>query len=268
MKRAFILLGFIASAILVYGQEDFKEEFTIPLSNPGAEGILKVGQVNGDIIVKGYNGQEVLVLAEVKSRSKDRSGKTPPPGMKRIQSNPVEITAREDDNEVEINTESWKRRTDLTISVPFNFDLGISTVYGDISVTNVKGAMEVSNVNGPIKMTEIEGSVLANTVNGAIEVRLNQINTEAQMSFVTLNGDVDVTLPSDAAVTARMKSDRGDIYSDFDMDTETAREEVKNTDDGEYEVSINSFVVGRINGGGPEYTFKNMHGDIIIRKGN
>ena len=90
------------------------------------------------------------------------------------------------------------------------------------------------------------------------------------MSFVTLNGDVDVTLPSIAKITAKMKSDRGDIYSDFDMETEVTREEIKKGDDCdcEYEVSINSFVVGKINGGGPDYTFKNMSGDIIIRKGN
>ena len=34
----------------------------------------------------------------------------------------------------------------------------------------------------------------------------------------------------------------------------------------EYRVSINSWVTGAINGGGPDYTFKNMSGDILIRK--
>jgi DUF4097 and DUF4098 domain-containing protein YvlB len=251
------------------------EKITIPLSSPGERGLLEVGQVNGDIIVEAYSGSEVLIEARVaapkeKDKDKNKSGRDLPPGMKRIESNPVEISASEDDNEVQINTESWKRRTDLTIQVPANFDLDISTVHGVIEVTGLNGELEVSNVNGPITMQSIEGSVLSNTVNGDIEVFFKKITPDAQMSFVTLNGDIDVTFPANTKMTAKMKSDRGEIFTDFDMKTETAREEIKRGDDCdcEYEVSINSFTKGTANGGGPEFTFKNMNGDIIIRKGN
>lgn len=292
--RVITILAILLGSLSTHAQDIFREQFAIPLSKPGERGYLEIGQVNGDVIVEGYKGNEVIVEAvvhperskpkdkdkydELKQKEKDKwtlerdklyqeKERDIPEGMKRIASNPVEITAEEDDNQVTIETQSWKRWTDLTIKVPEQFDLHLHTVHGVIKVTGVSGEMEVSNVNGSVILNQIQGAVLANTVNGHVEARLKKVDANAEMSFVTLHGDVDVTLPKNAKVTAKMKSDRGEIYSDFDMKTSSAREEVTKGD-GQYKVSINSFVIGTINGGGPVYTFKNMTGNIIIREGN
>ncbi len=75
------------------------------------------------------------------------------------------------------------------------------------------------------------------------------------------------TTTTNAKATTKLRSERGEIYTDFDMALERSKTNVKK-ESGEYEVSINSWVYGKINGGGPEFTFKNMHGSIIVRKGN
>ena len=49
------------------------------------------------------------------------------------------------------------------------------------------------------------------------------------------------------------------------MKKSTPKEE-KNSEEGVYKISIEEWVYGDINGGGPEITFKNFQGDIIIRK--
>ncbi|MFY0688926.1 MAG: hypothetical protein JXQ90_17280 [Cyclobacteriaceae bacterium] len=272
-------------------QAQSNNQLAIPLTSPNERGMLEVSQINGDIIIEGYDGKEVIVnweigtgknkmkgggddaravLAEVheKEKYKDKYGSKPDvSGMKRIESNPVEIQAEEEDNFVEISTESWKRRVDLTIKVPKDFDLSVGTIHGVVEISNVSGEMEVSNVNGPIRMESVEGSVLANTVNGELVVQLKSVIAGKEMSFANLNGAVDVTFPANVKATAKMKTDRGDIYTDFDMTTENIREEERD-DNGQYSVSINSLTRGLINGGGPTFTFRNMNGDIIIRKGN
>lgn len=272
--RKVLILFVLLSSWAVSAQDGISEKLVVPLSSPGQSGELKVNQINGHIYVEGYDGQEVIVEAtfqsnnQEKEREKDRSA---PPGMKRIASNPAKITAKESDNVVSVNTESWKKRTDLNIKVPSDFDLHLHTIHGEIDVRSVQGAMEISGVNGGVSLDEISGSVVCNTVNGAVNVRFVEIDDDTPMSFVTLNGNVDVTLPGSASVTAKMKSDQGEIYTDFDMAMQSGKNQVKrggDCDDCNYEISINSWVFGDINQGGPEFTFKNMNGDILIRKRN
>jgi DUF4097 and DUF4098 domain-containing protein YvlB len=158
---------------------------------------------------------------------------------------------------------------DLQIMTPRNFSLHLSTVNnGDIVVKDVRGEMEISNVNGDITMKDISGSVVANTVNGDMKVSFENITPDVPMSFTTLNGDVDVSLPPNAKFTARMKTDQGDLYTDFDMDmsSSSAHRVVTTNKNGVYKVSVGDWRYGKVNGGGPELTFKSFNGDISIRK--
>ncbi len=264
-----LIIALLTTTTLVLGQ-DFNEKLVVPLSEPGSPGVLEVGQVRGDITIEAYNGTEVIIEATSGSDDSDCDScddqRKAPPGMKRIASSSVELEASEKNNKVEISTNSWKKAIDLDIKLPANFDLNVSTVYGHIKITGVNGSMEVTGVNGPLTFNNVSGSVVCNTVNGGVTATIKKATPNEPMSFVTLNGDVDVTFPASIKAKAKMKSDRGEIFTDFDMTVDKSSPEVKSNDGGNYKVSINSWVYGAINGGGPEFTFKNMNGDIIIRK--
>lgn len=281
MKNILAIL-LLVSAFVAVGQ-DFSEQIAVPLSAPGKQGTLKVGLVKGDIKVTAYEGDEVIIKATSgysadknnpcrscddhdhdHDRDRDRDRKVTS-GMKKISSNPIELSASEKNNVVEIETNSWSTRINLDIKVPSNFDLNVSSVNGGVETSGVNGVHEVSSVNGGIEMTNVGGSILSNTVNGDIIVTFTKLNSEEPMSFVTLNGDVDVTFPTSVKAIAKMRTDRGEIFTDFEMKIDRSKPEVK-TDGDEYKVSLNSWVYGTINGGGPEYTFKSMQGDLIIRK--
>lgn len=272
MKKLLIIVFLVASAS-VWAQ-DFNERIAIPLSSPGSKGKLEVGLIRGDIKVEAYDGKEVIIEAKAQSDSDcascendndNKNDNQAPAGMKKISSSPIELSASENNNKVEIETNSWKKPINLTIKVPANFDLEVSTVHGKVDVTGVNGTHEISAVHGPLTMKNMSGSIVSNTVHGDIIVNFIKVTPNEPMSFVTLHGNVDVTFPGDIKATAKMRSDRGEIFTDYDMTVDRSKPEVK-SDDGKYKVSINSWVFGAINGGGPEYTFKNMHGDIIIRK--
>lgn len=284
MKKIITVLFIVAS--FWANSQDFSEQIAVPLSSPGKQGLLKVGLVKGNITISSYEGNEVVIKASSgytadkeddcsgcdgqrshqRNRGDDRDrGRDLPSGMKKIASNPIELSASEKNNVVQIETNSWNTRINLDIKLPSNFDLNVSTVNGGVETTGINGVHEVSSVNGPIEMTNVGGSILSNTVNGDIIVTFTNLNAEEPMSFVTLNGDVDVTFPTSVKAVAKMRTDRGEIFTDFDMDINRSKPEVK-SDGDQYKVSLNSWVYGTIGGGGPEYTFKSMQGDIIIRK--
>lgn len=269
MKNTAIVITLLFSAA-VWGQ-DFNEKLVVPLSDPSSQGRLDVGLIRGDINVEMYNGTEVIIQATAKQGDcdncdDDRKSRNVPAGMKRIASSSVELSASESNNRVKIETNSWKKAINLEIKVPKNFDLKVSTVHGKVSVSGVSGAMEVSAVHGPLTFADVSGSIICNTVHGDIISNFEKVSAGEPMSFVTLHGNVDITFPASVKATTKMKSDRGEIFTDFDMTVDKTRPEVKTKERNEYKVSINSWVYGDINGGGPEFTFKNMHGDIIIRK--
>lgn len=266
MKALKYIFPFIITLVIAtntYAQE----QIAVPLSNPGEPGTLEISIVRGSISVSGYDGQEVL-LNYGSDLEEDEEQEVTEDGLRRISNNAVGFNVSEDDNEVEVSGSSPMRNIDFDVTVPRNFSLTLSTVNGgDIVVQNVNGEMEISNVNGEVALRNVGGSALVNTVNGDIEASFNSVMPDKPMAFSNLNGDIDVTLPANTKMSAKMKSEWGDVFTDFDMDIRrTGTEDIKSTDDGVFKVSINNWMHGDINGGGPEYLFKSMRGDIYIRQ--
>ncbi|QHV99003.1 DUF4097 family beta strand repeat-containing protein [Spirosoma endbachense] len=272
-----LLLLFLFWASPLAAQSDIKEQIVVPLSDPAKPAFLNVGLVNGSIRVVGGAGKDIVIDAVAATRRSDRErdrdredrADANSNGMKRISSGAgMEVSAEEKDNHVKVSSDSWKRSVDLTIKVPQHCSLKLSTVNnGEITVENVTGTLEVTNVNGAIQLTNIAGSAVANTVNGNLTAAFKTLDSDTPMAFSTLNGNVDVTFPASAKASVKLKSDRGDIFSDFDIDVDKSQPKgTRSEKNGMYRVTVEDWVKGKINGGGPEMMMKNMHGNIYIRK--
>ncbi len=190
-------------------------------------------------------------------------------GMKCISAgNPFDLSAEEKDNRVKVSTSSIHNSVDLTIKVPQRFSLKLHTVNnGDITVESVTGELEVNNVNGGIELTNVGGSAVANTINGDLKATFKEVNTNTPMAFSTLNGRIDVTFPASVKANVKLKSGRGDIYSDFDIDIDKSQPKATRTNQsGMYRVTVDDWVYGKINNGGSEVMMKTMQGSIYVRK--
>jgi hypothetical protein len=249
-------------------QSESTEQLTVPLSSPGKPYSLKVHLVQGSIKVVSYDGKDIQI--NVISSGKDNEGSQRiEKGMKRISTTgSYEVTAKELDNTVTVNAGNPNRAVDLELKIPQDVKLKLGTVNnGEIIVENVRGELEVNNVNDKITLTNISGSVVANTVNGDVTVTFNSVDPKAPMAFSTLNGDVSVTLPADTKANLKLKSDNGDIFSDFDIDIDKTQPKINKTSEpGMYKLKKDDWVSGKINGGGPEMIMKNMQGDIYVKK--
>lgn len=266
IKLAVMAILFVTS--VTWAQETIK----VPLTNPSKPGFLSMGIINGSITVKGYDGKEVVVTGTRQQDSNHyhyKGDKRSKKGLKRISNNSLEFSATEYDNTVRVKS-PVNITTDFEIQVPKNFSLKISTINnGDIYVENIRGVLDVSNKNGKVTLKNISGSVSADTLNDDLVVDFTKVAPES-MAFSNLNGDIDVTFPKNFKANIRIKSDRGEVYTDFDLKSKPEKAKVgvrgKSDDGGNvYRVKVEKWITGTINGGGPEILFKNFHGDVIIR---
>ncbi len=268
MKIAGLILFSLIIAAKSSGQSGSSEQLTVPLSNPGKAYSLKVNLVVGSIKVAGYDGKDIIIKVTERVGDEENSNATER-GMKRLAtSGSYEVTAKEADNNVTVNTGIPNKPVDLDLKIPQDVKLKLGTVNdGDIDVENVKGELEVNNVNDKITLSNISGSVVANTVNGDVTVTFTSVDPKAPMAFSTLNGDINVTLPAETKANLKLKSDNGDVFSDFDIEIDKTQPKInKTTEPGMYKIVKDDWVIGKINGGGPELMMKNMQGNIYVKK--
>lgn len=244
-------------------------EFAIPLSDPGKRGKL-IAQLNtGSITVKGTQRKDVLIKYLVVESNKDKNkGDAAKDGLKRISSGTMDLDASENSNTVRVGSDSWNNTMDLTIEVPSGFDMKVKAYNdGDIIISDVQGEVEITNYNGEITAKNISGSAIASTYNGDITITFDKLTEGTPMSYSTYNGDIDLTFPASFKGTLKMKTERGEIYTGFDVSlSQTGPVQKKEVKSGTYKVTIDDWVKGDVNGGGPEFTMKNYNGDILIRK--
>jgi DUF4097 and DUF4098 domain-containing protein YvlB len=253
-------------------QDASVDRVTVPFSDPSRPGSVKVNLLAGGIAVKTHPGREVIIEAKSRSgeaRSEERRAE--PAGMKRIQNNSIGLSVEEESNVISIGAEPSSRPIDITLAVPTRTSLTLKTVNdGDIKVEQVQGDMEVSDINGAVTLSQVSGSVVAHALNGNLKVSLVSVDPNKPMSFTSLNGDIDVSLPPDIKAAVSLKSDQGEIYSDFDIRMEPAATkpvaEGTPGKGGKYRLNFDRTMRGTINGGGPEIQFKTFNGNIYIRK--
>jgi hypothetical protein len=249
------------------GAQSGPDRVSVNLSDPGRPAFIKASMVNGGITVKAYDGKEVIVEARTRNEEREK----PSGGPKRINVSTTGLSIEEENNEVRINTESYARTIDLTISVPVHTSVKLRAVNdGDITVTGVEGEIDVDDVNGAVTLNNISGSAVAHALNEHVHATFLKVNPQKPMAFSSLNGDIDVTFPADVKANVSIRSDRGDVFSDFDVQLQASapKQEVEDGrgKGGKYRVKIDKTVHGTINGGGPEYQFTNFQGQIYIRR--
>ena len=207
---------------------------------------------------------------EPDKEQEDKEKKAKAEGMKQIPLESSGLTIEEDDNRVEISLQSWRRGYDVEVRVPAGSSVNLGGANLDeVRVENVTGEIEIESAMGNLKLINVSGPVTASTTNGSIEAVLNRLAADKPMSFVTFNGDVDVTLPADAKASLRIKSNMGQLYTDFDIALKTMPAEAEKStgrDGAKFRVSLDRSVFGTINGGGPEIKIQNFNGDIYLRK--
>ncbi|HUJ41418.1 MAG TPA: DUF4097 family beta strand repeat-containing protein [Candidatus Acidoferrales bacterium] len=279
-RQLSILAAAVAAAVLAAAgavparaqsqQQTSADRISVKLTDPSRPALVKASLVNGGITVKAYEGQEVIVEARARHEEPEREASG---GLRRLNIARTGLTVEEDNNEVRISTDSYLRPIDLILTVPVRTSLKLGAVNdGDIAVTGVDGEMDVNDVNGSVTLNHVSGNCVAHALNGKVLATFVRVSPQKPMAFSSLNGDIDVTFPPDLKASVVIRSDRGDVFSDFDVQLQASAPQQTVEDSrghgGKYRVRIDKSVRGTIHGGGPEYQFTNFQGSIYIRKGD
>ena len=141
MKKllAFVLLTFIGTA-----SQAQSERVVVPLTHLDKPVTIEIELVNGSIDVEAHDGREVIVDVVVREvELQDPEGETRD-GMRRLPNTGLGFSVEEADNVVEISSDSWKRTVDVSLKVPVDTSLYLSTVnHGEIKVRGVRGELEL-----------------------------------------------------------------------------------------------------------------------------
>jgi hypothetical protein len=190
------------AALLSFGalacaQEAAGERIVVPAREGTRPRLVNASVLNGSITVKSYSGKDVIVEMEAA------------PGPE--QPAPRGLQVGEEDNTiiVKLDPPAFGK---LVISVPVETSLKLKTNLGPITVEGVSGEVEAESVNGEITLTGISGTVVADSTNSAIKVTMDRVDPAKPMSFSSLNGSIDVTLPTDRMANLKWQTGDKGIY--------------------------------------------------------
>ena len=222
--------------------EEFHHTYTL-----AADGRVNLQNINGAVHITAWDQNEVKVDA-VKRADNDRELKN------------TEIRINASANSISIEThyakeDDWGGHHDFasveyTLMVPRRAKLDeVKLVNGSLDMDGVQGEVRASCVNGPLSAKQLGGNAKLNTVNGPLEAKFERAAGEVELSSV--NGSIDLTLPSDAKASIEANTVSGGIDNNFGL----------HTDDHRF---VGHSLRGELGGGGAEIRLNNVNGAIDI----
>ncbi len=238
------------------------EQLVINLSPSSLPGLLTFENPKGSIKVTGYDGDVLLATGTLRYSDTEK----PVNGMRRIEQKILDISAEVEGSNIKLMCRTTGKTVDFDIKLPRNFSLKLKSLdNGNIEVVNINGEIEVENANGDISLGNIAGSAVLSSVYGKIAAVFREVDPKSPMMFTSFEGDISITLPESINARLKLKSDNGEIMSDFDIKP-VKRQSVITKDENTMVYSLEDWVVGIINEGGPEYIISSYNGNLFIRK--
>lgn len=232
--------------------EEFREEFhqTYPLS---ASGRVSLENINGSVQIKVWDRAEVQLDATKRAYRKER-----------LADAKIDVNATQDNIHIKTEYVNFNQTyrgdrydnaasVDYVVTVPRRAALdSIELVNGSLDVDGAEGIVKASSVNGRVSARALLGDVKLSTINGQLSATFTQVNEAKAIALSSVNGSVNIVLPSDVNASVRAGTVHGGITNDFGM-------QVRH---GEY---VGHNLDGQIGTGGPKIKLGNVNGSINIK---
>lgn len=235
------------------GDEIEKFEQTYPLSKNGR---VSVSNVNGSITIEASDRDEVRLEATKIADSKETLAEVE-----------IKVESTADSFSVEADYDNWKMRdrrdnrnrkleVEFRLTVPRTAVLNeIETVNGSVTVSNFTNMTKISAVNGNVTASNLRGTAELSTVNGQVMADFDSVQASTKINLSTVNGQVNLVVPSDIDATIRADSLNGEIKNDFGLPVRK----------GQY---VGRDLYGRIGSGETRITLNSVNGGLTISRKN
>jgi len=146
----------------------------------------------------------------------------------------------------------------LPKGVSLSIDYNSPFANEDIEIADMEGEIEVSTLNGGINCINVTGPLVLNSISGNIDIKISNLNQNSPTSISLISGDLDITMPANSTANLEMSSIAGGIYTDFDLKSDSKKENLPRVGGNNFET--------KLNGGGVELNLNNTSGNIYLRK--
>lgn len=240
----------LQTAESIVKDETEKFEQTYPLD---ANGRVSVSNVNGSIVVEAWDRPEVRLEATKIADSRETLSEVE-----------INVDSRPSYFSVEADYKGLKGRSEMNrdrkievqfrLSVPRTAVLNeIETVNGSVTVSNFVNFTKISAVNGNVSAGNLRGAANLSTVNGEVNADFDRLEPGSKISLSTVNGRVNLVIPSDANATIKADSLNGEITNGFGLPVRK----------GEY---IGRDLYGRIGSGDVQIKLDSVNGPLTINR--
>ena len=205
----------VATAAASRLDEMEKFDKTYPF-NPN--GRLSMSNVNGSIVVEAWDRKEIRVEYTKVASTREHLADVE-----------VRIDARADRMNIETDYDNWNTRdgrnwrtgklnVEFHLMVPRTAVLNeVETVNGSVTVSNFSNFTKISAVNGHVKANNLTGAANLSTVNGEVSADFDRLESGSKIVLSTVNGKVNLLIPSDSNATLTADSVNGTIVNDFGL---------------------------------------------------
>jgi DUF4097 and DUF4098 domain-containing protein YvlB len=208
MKRTLVGTAFTLVALIfatAAAAQDFQKSYSL---NSGGQ--IRIGNISGDIIVTGYDGNAILVTATKQGRDSDK----------------VEVEDLSTGNTVDVRVK-YPKHCNCDASINFKVQVpraisyifeGIHSVSGEVEIQGVTGEIKAASVSGEVRVKDVNGSVNASSVSGSVEVEIQRLSGKDDMKFSSVSGSVNVRMPADLDADVEMSTLSGSLKTEFPLD--------------------------------------------------
>jgi DUF4097 and DUF4098 domain-containing protein YvlB len=211
-----LLVFALAARASDHGDRTFTEEFhqTYPLS---ADGRIELDNINGDVHISSWDRNEVKVDAVKYAGMKER-----------LDEAKIEVNSGADHLSIRTkypdhnNTFNWGSHhnpagVEYTLTVPRTARLDeINLINGELDVKGVSGEVRASCINGRIEAENLAGRAHLSTINGRLVAHFDQLASNS-VELDSVNGAVELTIPSDSKAKLEASTVSGGIENDFGL---------------------------------------------------
>jgi hypothetical protein len=259
-------------------EERSTREETVTFGAGAGERVLRVCNVEGDILARGYAGAEVRVIVRETYRGETREELARAKEALALhierEASAIELAVgapcdcRQDcfgkgDRGWDDRRGRFGARHDFEIQVPRGVRVELRTVNdGGVTLNDHRGGFQLANVNGPVAALDVAGSGSVSTVNGDLEVRFAD-NPRQPTSFKSVNGRIDVTFRPGLAAALSFQTLNGEVYTDLPLDETPVAEASHDPRQGKY-LLRRGWRTRNAPADAPELSFSTINGDIYL----
>ncbi len=241
----------------------YSQEYTHDVKNAKK---IEISDLTGNLKIVGQSASNLVIQAKALEEMPERAKGLKPLSGGGVDNTNLGINISEAGGVIKISGATRQSSdADYTFTVPnsiaISIDYSSPFTANDVVVENFGGEFEMKGLNDGVKLTDITGPVFLDLINGDIEIIFTSVNQSSPMSIKTIDGEIDVAMPSASKANFELSSLHGDIFTDLDIEVEKEKEKGDLSFFGG-----GSDVEGKLNGGGVKMDISSISGNIYLRK--